>query len=436
MPGYPPPPAPPQPPRRHPSAETALWLGFFALACGPFTGVPAILLARKAERESAAAPHLYFVDVYGPIATITGAFGTFALTALMLAGLAADSVSLAVVWLVLGAALGVTTALGLLHKLPGALAAVGRAFVAQQILTWSFTGAALLGGIWALATHGARVEQAARECATARGAVAEAMKRDDYALARTMLDSVQRACGGENAAASADLAKDVRTRADAFEKAKAAKDAADKAAADAAREQAAVDAFPDVVKRATASLRAAEQLMAQGRWKDASAKRQDASAALAEVRGTKVQASADWIALSDKVDAMGKKLEPQLARVAAAEAAQEKAAARAKEGAMLDSLLSEYKDNEVRADSEFKGRTVTFSGVANTIGKDILDTIYITVGHGWDFELPEVQCMFNDQWARQAARVSKGDRVRLRGHVQGKMMNVLVRDCEFVSDGE
>jgi len=100
---------------------------------------------------------------------------------------------------------------------------------------------------------------------------------------------------------------------------------------------------------------------------------------------------------------------------------------------MLNSILSEYKDNEVRADSEYKGKTVEFSGIASAIAKDITDNIYITVGHGEWLEMPEIQCFFDDNLARQAAQITKGQRVRLRGRVQGKMMNVLIKDCEFIN---
>lgn len=98
----------------------------------------------------------------------------------------------------------------------------------------------------------------------------------------------------------------------------------------------------------------------------------------------------------------------------------------------IRTLLSEYSDNEVRADSTFKGRYVHFDGVVNDVKRDILNTIYVTFGTGRMLELPQVQCFFSEAQAPQAARLSKGTKVSVRGRVDGLMVNVLLRDCEFL----
>lgn len=43
-----------------------------------------------------------------------------------------------------------------------------------------------------------------------------------------------------------------------------------------------------------------------------------------------------------------------------------------------------------------------------------------------------VQCFFDDAHAAKAAQFNKGDTVTVRGRVDGLMMNVLVKDCEFI----
>ncbi len=61
--GYQPPPGAPYgqqpygaPPPQHPSATTALILGILSFVlCGPFTGVPAYIIGKRAEREIVAA---------------------------------------------------------------------------------------------------------------------------------------------------------------------------------------------------------------------------------------------------------------------------------------------------------------------------------------------------------------------------------------------
>ena len=102
------------------------------------------------------------------------------------------------------------------------------------------------------------------------------------------------------------------------------------------------------------------------------------------------------------------------------------------ERVQIETLLSEYKGNEVRADTAYKGKVIETTGIVNTVKKDITDSIYVILGSGAQFEIPEVQCFFDDRLAKKAAALNKGDRVTVRGTVSGLMMNVLVKDCEFV----
>jgi hypothetical protein len=95
-------------------------------------------------------------------------------------------------------------------------------------------------------------------------------------------------------------------------------------------------------------------------------------------------------------------------------------------------LYREYKANEVAADQDFKGQTLSVSGNVDKIGKDILGTIYVTFDNGGKFEIGQVQCMFDDKHAARAAKLSKGQRVTVIGTCEGKMGNVLLRKCEFV----
>jgi hypothetical protein len=94
-------------------------------------------------------------------------------------------------------------------------------------------------------------------------------------------------------------------------------------------------------------------------------------------------------------------------------------------------LLAEYADNEVRADATFKGRYVLIDGIVGDVKRDVLNTIYITIGTGRMLEIPQVQCFFSEAHATQAAKFSKGSKITVRGRVDGLMGNVLLRDCEF-----
>jgi hypothetical protein len=98
----------------------------------------------------------------------------------------------------------------------------------------------------------------------------------------------------------------------------------------------------------------------------------------------------------------------------------------------IRTLLAEYRDNEVRADANYKSQVIQTTGLVDVVKKDIMDSIYVTVGTGAQLEIPQVQCLFDDVHAQKAASLSKGARVTVRGRVDGLMMNVIVRDCEFI----
>lgn len=98
----------------------------------------------------------------------------------------------------------------------------------------------------------------------------------------------------------------------------------------------------------------------------------------------------------------------------------------------IATLLSEYKSNEVRSDAQYKGKIIQTTGIVGEVKKDILGSIYVTLGTGAAFELPVAQCFFDDRLAQQAASLNKGSKITVRGRVEGLMMNVLIKDAEFV----
>ena len=92
-------------------------------------------------------------------------------------------------------------------------------------------------------------------------------------------------------------------------------------------------------------------------------------------------------------------------------------------------IVSEYDNNEIAADSRYKGKYVRISGVVNDIAKDILDNMYVTIGGGADFELRSVQAFFPDKYEGILAELRKGSRITVVCRIDGLMLNVIGRDC-------
>jgi hypothetical protein len=90
-------------------------------------------------------------------------------------------------------------------------------------------------------------------------------------------------------------------------------------------------------------------------------------------------------------------------------------------------LLAEYDANEVAADVKYKDHVVIVSGEIVNIGMDVLDQAYIVIG-GTGF-LDGVQCLFTEAQKSTVASLRKGQRVRVKGEVSGKMGNVILGKC-------
>jgi hypothetical protein len=73
---------------------------------------------------------------------------------------------------------------------------------------------------------------------------------------------------------------------------------------------------------------------------------------------------------------------------------------------VVSSILSEYRDNELRADSKYKGRLVEVTGYVGDVKKDLLDEPYVTLGTGAGLEIPKVQCFLTSEHSKKAARLS------------------------------
>jgi hypothetical protein len=99
----------------------------------------------------------------------------------------------------------------------------------------------------------------------------------------------------------------------------------------------------------------------------------------------------------------------------------------------LKTLLADYKSNEVRADGLYKGKNIRVSGKVGMIKKDIMDHMFVTVGTGRDFEIPDVHCTLNEANAAKAANLTKGQPITVQGSVKGLMMSVLLDDCDIVN---
>lgn len=94
-------------------------------------------------------------------------------------------------------------------------------------------------------------------------------------------------------------------------------------------------------------------------------------------------------------------------------------------------MMDDYESNELRANQMYEGKVVSVSGVVDSVGEDLMGDPYVLLTDGSEFTFTGVQCFFGDSHRDELARLSKGDRVTLRGQGEGYLMNALVRGCRL-----
>jgi hypothetical protein len=94
-------------------------------------------------------------------------------------------------------------------------------------------------------------------------------------------------------------------------------------------------------------------------------------------------------------------------------------------------LLDAYAANEVRTDALYKGKVITVSGKVESVGKDILDNMYISIAGSNEYSIFSVQAFFDTQYASRLSTYSKGDHVLVTCRCDGQFGNVLLKNCRF-----
>lgn len=135
-----------------------------------------------------------------------------------------------------------------------------------------------------------------------------------------------------------------------------------------------------------------------------------------------------WLAIALSIYA-GKKTDPASNQYRSPTAAPAAASRVTQVG--ISELLAAYQQNEVGADNRFKGARVRVAGVIDEVKKDILDNLYVTVGTGGSFEIPQLQAFFDDSANQRLGGLQKGQNVTVVCTIDGLMMNVIGKDCQL-----
>ena len=88
-------------------------------------------------------------------------------------------------------------------------------------------------------------------------------------------------------------------------------------------------------------------------------------------------------------------------------------------------LSDKYKENELRADEKYKDKIIEVSGVIDSISKVFGQT---SIGLASN-DLFGVNCMFESKYESKIAKLNKGDKITIIGHVNRYGITVDISKC-------
>jgi hypothetical protein len=97
-------------------------------------------------------------------------------------------------------------------------------------------------------------------------------------------------------------------------------------------------------------------------------------------------------------------------------------------------IYKDYDDNEVAADNKYKDKVVEVKGKIIDISKDFSDDIVIKLNGliNNEYEIVGVRCTFSKSHNSEAASLSKGQIITIRGKCDGKLMGPDISGCSLV----
>jgi len=96
-------------------------------------------------------------------------------------------------------------------------------------------------------------------------------------------------------------------------------------------------------------------------------------------------------------------------------------------------LVEAYDANQVAADRRFKGELVAVRGRIRNVGRDLMNTPFVSLSTREKFSFRGVQCFFVEADADKLVHLQKGETVIILGTCDGLMGNVLL-DCALAAD--
>lgn len=95
-------------------------------------------------------------------------------------------------------------------------------------------------------------------------------------------------------------------------------------------------------------------------------------------------------------------------------------------------LVNAYKENEVAADSKYKGKLATVTGTVESIDSSIGDEAVVSLSSGNEYDFESVLCYIKEDNKEKAGQLKKGQQITIVGKLSGETIgSPSVQYCEI-----
>lgn len=96
-------------------------------------------------------------------------------------------------------------------------------------------------------------------------------------------------------------------------------------------------------------------------------------------------------------------------------------------------LIAAYNENEINANELYLDKVLEISGVIDSIGIDVLNQSYVTVGDGAGTFLNTVHCNLADEQIIKPSSLKEGGTITIRGTYIKNTLGVMLDECTIIS---
>lgn len=95
-------------------------------------------------------------------------------------------------------------------------------------------------------------------------------------------------------------------------------------------------------------------------------------------------------------------------------------------------MIHDY-ENEAAVATKYGRDPIAVDGIVREVKRDIFKHWLLEIGTGKEFEYPAIECRFPDESQLEtAAKLRKGDKVRVVGYVGQKLVNIHLDKCTIL----